>query len=296
MRKKNYFKIASLFILISLFQACSGGSKISFVIDNPTEGVLQFKIDDQDYNLAPGDLEEISLKAGLHHLEGALVGKVNFMVYANRPGGMINPSLSPYVVVRELYVVENTANPMGSSFMNRQKVTIDGVEFNGLFQRYATLFIEKNWKYGLKEDFPETISLQQNMKSNIQAKIFRQKDFITYYENYTQQPGYFAKNRQNSPEEKDKSLPLAVSPLPSLSDAALEKAMKELKEVYQEYLKASSAGEQEDLQKAYTQKSSDFLKIYATRARSLGLEENRKHTEISSAMTNAFSASVLVLP
>ena len=98
--------LALSFATLLLLAGCAGGGSVDFSVDNPTDAPLRLKIDGADYEIAAHQAKALALKAGEHSLEAPATGPLKFIVYAGRKGGLINPTLSDYVIVSETYVTE----------------------------------------------------------------------------------------------------------------------------------------------------------------------------------------------
>lgn len=285
--KRHWVSLATL-----AFVAGCSNSSTDFSIDNPNDASLKLQIDGTTYDVPAHQAKDISLKAGEHSMEAPATGKIKFIVYANRKGGLINPSLSDYVIVSESYVTDasklkNFAPAGGGPF------ELDGVKFDGPFELANDLFIDNNWRFGVREPFPDSLTgYDAGGGGNIFRKIFTAPDFVTYYEKQSGQTGFFEKNRLHGPVAPK---PLtAAAPLPVFADAKTQEASLKLRQVYQDYLHATDPAEQKRLQDEYSKSILDFTMATASLAGSRPVEENVKQNEFVERIGVAFGKSAQV--
>jgi hypothetical protein len=268
-------RLVSLAVL-TLLAGC-GTSSTDFSIDNPTDASLKLQIDDTVYDVPAHQAKDISLKAGEHSMDAPATGKIKFIVYSGRKGGLINPSLSDYVIVSETYVTDasklkNFAPAGGGPF------ELDGVKFNGPFELASGLFIDNAWRFGVREPFPDSLKgYDAGGGGNIFRKIFTAPDFVAYYEQQSSQPGFFEKNRLHG-STAPKS-PTTAPPLPVFADTKTQEASLKLRQLYQDYLHATDPAQQKRLQDEYNTLITDFTMATATLASSRPVEENVKQNE-----------------
>ena len=270
--KMRLFSLAAL----ALIAGCSSSS-IEFSIDNPTDAPLKLQIDGTAYDIPAHQAKDITLKAGEHSMDAPATGKIKFIVYTGRKGALLNASLSDYVIVSETYVTDesklkNFAPAGGGPF------ELDGVKFNGPFELANGLFIENAWRFGVRESFPDSLrGYDPGNGGNIFRKIFTAPDFVAYYEQQSGQPGLFEKNRLHNPAVPK---PLtAAQALPVFSDTRTQEASLKLRQLYQDYLRATDPAEQKRLQDEYNKLIIDFTMATATLASSRPVEENVKQNE-----------------
>jgi hypothetical protein len=255
---------------------CAGGSA-DFSIDNPTDAPLKLQIDGNEYEIPSHQAKDISLKAGEHQLDAAATGPVKFIVYAGRKGGLINPTLSDYVIVSEAYITDASK---AKNFMpaGGGPFQLDGVPFNGPFRHVDGLFIDQSWRFGVREPFPDSLEgYDAGNGGNIFNKIFTAQDFVAYFEKSTGEAGFFEKNRLHAPVAPRPLAPPA--PLPEFADAATQAASLPLRELYDKYLHATDPAEQKRLQDQYYPLISTFTTATASLASKRPVEENNKQNE-----------------
>jgi hypothetical protein len=284
--KKHLISLAAL----ALIAGCS--SSADFSIDNPTDTSLKLQIDGTAYDIPAHQAKDVSLKAGEHSMDAPATGKIKFIVYAGRKGGLLNPSLSDYVIVSESYVTDasklkNFAPAGGGPF------ELDGVKFNGPFELANGLFIDNDWRFGVREPFPDSLQgYDAGNGGNIFRKIFTASDFVAYYEQQSGQPDFFEKNRLHNPAAPK---PLATTPpLPVFADATTQEASLKLRQLYQDYLHATDPARQKQLQEEYGKLIMDFTTATATLASSRPVEENVKQNEFVERIGAAMGKSAQV--
>ena len=276
---------------LALIAGCSSNS-IDFSIDNPTDAPLKLQIDGTAYDIPAHQAKDIMLRAGEHSMDAPATGKIKFIVYTGRKGALLNASLSDYVIVSETYVTDasklkNFAPAGGGPF------ELDGVKFNGPFELANGLFIENAWRFGVREPFPDSLrGYDPGNGGNIFRKIFTAPDFVAYYEQQSGQPGFFEKNRLHNPAAPK---PLMAAPaLPVFADTKTQEASLKLRQLYQDYLRATDPAEQKRLQDEYSKLIIDFTMATATLASSRPVEENVKQNEFVERVGMAMGKSAQV--
>jgi hypothetical protein len=276
---------------LALIAGCSSNS-IDFSIDNPTDAPLKLQIDGTAYDIPAHQAKDITLKAGEHSMDAPATGKIKFIVYTGRKGALLNASLSDYVIVSETYVTDasklkNFAPAGGGPF------ELDGVKFNGPFELANGLFIENAWRFGVREPFPDSLrGYDPGNGGNIFRKIFTAPDFVAYYEQQSGQLGFFEKNRLHNPVAPN---PLVAAPaLPVFADTKTQEASLKLRQLYQDYLRATDPAEQKQLQDEYSKLIIDFTMATATLASSRPVEENVKQNEFVERIGVAMGKSAQV--
>jgi len=289
--------LALSFATLLLLAGCAGGgsvdfSSVDFSVDNPTDAPLRLKIDGADYEIAAHQAKALALKAGEHSLEAPATGPLKFIVYAGRKGGLINPTLSDYVIVSETYVTEaskakNFMPSGGGAFQ------LDGVAFDGPFRHVDGLFIDNDWRFGVREAFPDSLrGYDAGNGGNIFRKIFTAPDFVAYYEQRTDQPSFFEKNRlHGTPATRGLTAP---APLPEFADPATQAASLRLRELYAQYLRATDPAEQKRLQDQYYPLISAFTAATASLAATRPVAENLKQNEFVQRTGEVFGWSARV--
>jgi hypothetical protein len=295
MNTKNSLYLIFFISLISLF-GCNNkpslDSSINFLLDNPTDVVLSVSIDGTTHQLKPHSGKEITINAGKHSMISPATGKINFMVYANSRGGIINPSFSPYVLNAEVYAIDNNASQGFAPGL--REIEIDGVIFEGPFHLHDDLFIEDSWSYGVYEELPDEITVYGDDKGNIKNKIFAKTDFIRYFEESTGSQGEFDKLAQKGPP------PIAHYPtfntLPAFENPQMEAAAKDLKLLYQRYLVETKPAQQFKLSQSYAKSLDPMMKVMLTKDINLAQKDMETYNSLIGKTTELMSTSARVIP
>lgn len=275
-----------------LLAGCSDA--VTYTIDNPTSANLELEIDDATYLIPSGVGHEISLEPGLHRMRSQQLGELQFIVYKGGVGGLINPTLSDYVIARETYVTDESKLKNFASIDST--ILLDGVPFTGSLELRNQLFIDKTWRFPVQEPFPQEITghVTEN-GGNIFSKIFRRDEFVEYYEQSHEMPGYFAAQRDEEAARAPRQLVRAAKELPRL-DEAYEQHTGPLREVYARRLQATDVAEQERLQKAYFEAQMAYTKATAYVGSKSTKEANIAANNFVSSISAAMGSSALVLP
>jgi len=277
--------------LLALLIAC-GSTEVAFTLDNPTDQPLQVSLDGKSYQIAPRTGKNLRLRPGRHTLASPVTGPQAFLVYTKSGGGLINPTLSPYVTFNMVYATNDQTAKHFSPM--EQEITLDGVTFSGPFRCSRELFIDKDWAFGVHERIPDKIRVGQDRQGNIQGKVFTREDFVTEYETLTGEKGRFARERK--PEPPHTFVPSSPKvPAPS-GPADWDAALAPLRSVCQRYLKAESAQEQERLQKEHFQAVMTLVEFVSKTAYTLGGAENVRRGLEQQALQDCFSHSAVLLP
>ncbi len=287
--------------IVALLAACTAlalsgclNKNVDFSIDNPGPESLSVRIDGTAYDIKAQSAQEISLPAGRHTIESPAIGKLEFIVYAETKGALINPTLSPYVTVSEVYSSSPSAGN-GLRALN-QSIQLDGVVFKGPFSVDDKLFIDKSWTYGVHEKFPESITTRdRNLTSNVQTKLFTKDSFLAYFETNSGQPGYYAKNKSAQPDPKPDPVPAPVT-LPVFTDPQAEAQALPLKTLYADYSRAETADEQLRLRKQYNDVVMSATRGISTPPTRAGAEEVQKKNDLMTLTGRLLWTSARVLP
>jgi hypothetical protein len=280
-----------VFALVA-FGAAGCSSKVPFSIDNPTSAAVQVTVDEKALTLAPHSGVDLKLAPGRHTLASALTGVVPFMVYAGYRGGVINPTLSTYVLYNEVYAVDEKA---AKRFAPRQQtIELEGVEFTGTIQKREGLFLDRDWRYGPREALPETIVVSQGRDGNIHGKLFALDDFVAYYEADTGEEGRFETERRPAPPAKFVATPARVSS-PS-GPAEWDAILAPLRALAQRRLEVATAEEQAALQKEYVKVMMSVTQAAGATYSSLKVNEVKRRQQEFSELMMLFAPSAMVLP
>lgn len=179
--KKSYLIILTALLLLG----CSSGN---VVLDNPGSETATFTFDGGDsHEVAAGERTSISLEPGSHQVAisvgDSAVADTSFDL---KDGGIVHSGQSRYVIWKQLYGLQNDR----ATLLNERWADLDSIRVFGDFTIYEPewVFIESNWDYGLEEDFPESKTMYITEDFQIESKVFRSQDMITYYKTLVANP------------------------------------------------------------------------------------------------------------
>jgi len=167
-----------LLMLVALFVLTACSDKVPFTIDNPSKATMVITIDNQEYSIGANSQEKVFLLPGAHKLSFGKLVDLQFMVYASLPkGGVINPSLSDYVVVSRSYTKQ------GIDSSSRTIYAIDPLSKKKLSFHHikSQLFIDKTMTYSVGESLPDEVLVKGSTTNNaIRSALMTFDDFIKY--------------------------------------------------------------------------------------------------------------------
>lgn len=246
------FKMLSAIFMAALLLVGCGiiDKEQKLILTNPTEQTIQVKIDDQEYNVEPEGATPLNLKVGNHTMIVPGGETVNFKVYNNSTGGIINPTKSAHIVYTMIYAIDDKAS---NSFMPPVKeVLIDGTVYEGPIQTTDAMFIDNNvfrCTYFVGEPFPEEIMLgDKNSKGNLRSKYFTKKEFIDFYAEETGEANSATKGETQITSNVIYDLPV----VDFANQAEQEQALK-IVSTLKSYMSANDSSEQEKYQKQYNE-------------------------------------------
>lgn len=181
----NLKRLLPLVWLLSL-AACKDGGNVE--LDNAGKIPLTAVIDGQSYVLAGGARQRIELESGSHSLKvsGAGLKQERDTSFVLDEGGLINLAGARYIVWRDLFTPHSKAELLRDSLLQlkelRANKQIFMLDYDTLAPRQ--LFVERNWDYGLDEDFPTQInrlSLNPDKRYQVLSKLLRRDEFAAYY-------------------------------------------------------------------------------------------------------------------
>ena len=169
--------------LASVLFSCSKQNN-AVIVDNPTDKAISFEVDGKPYKMEPNSTQEIELENGNHTLKTPEGEEINFEKSEWQSGSILNPTNSEYVLYTEAY----TEIPFEQNRMYKmmfKNVKIDGKTYYAPIEITGGYYIPHRdgapWKFGLDEDFTETIDIQNYKEGSTYnlmiAKIYRKKDF-----------------------------------------------------------------------------------------------------------------------
>lgn len=154
--------------------------KDGYVIDNPSDKILNITIDQQKITVAPQQFVRLDLDRGKRRIQYAFNGKnVDTIIEINRASGLINPTLSDYYIFTRPY----GNRPNKDSIFTSHNIAIDNKAYLGLISKKENLYIE-DFYYNLDQDYP-SLFIKSGDKNTDLSKIFRKEEFKQFYfENY----------------------------------------------------------------------------------------------------------------
>ena len=174
----NMNRIILIAWMALLLAGCGGGNVI---LDNPRSETVTFEIGGGDsHEVEAGGRTSISLDPGSHSVQvklgDSILADTSFKL---KEGGIIHSAGSKYVIWKDLYGVQTNR----ASLLSESWAELDSVRVYGDFTIYepAWVFIEKNWDYGLDEEFPTSKTMYVTEDFQIESKVFRSKELIKYY-------------------------------------------------------------------------------------------------------------------
>ena len=172
-----------IIVIMLLFSKCKPSSK-EYFLSNPTDTAATVKLD--------------SLKAGTHNLQTSTGENVNFIVYYDSEGGIINPTRSSYIIVEMAY--GSLTNSTGG-ILRDSNLIIDGVEYDIPNKVSDNIIIDKNlyeWNYGIDKELPKKVTAVKGQKQVTETKIFTKKQFIDFIEEISGEKGYYEANKKDT--------------------------------------------------------------------------------------------------
>ncbi|MEN5118421.1 hypothetical protein ABE488_13970 [Luteimonas sp. TWI662] len=238
------FATASAVLLLA---ACSPSTP-SFEIDNPTDAPVQVTIDGKTHEVAPGASAALELDAGPHTLRAERTGEVRISVCGAERGTLINPTLSDYVLAREIYVAD--ASKLRNFGAAIATVELGDAVYEGPFEQYTGLFIDRSWDFGVREAFPkqQTVARIPENGGKISTKLFTPQAFIDYIEDASDRQGEFARLHPGGYTQPARALETAPAELPPLPQA-FEPHAAPLRQAYAQRLQVNDAADCEAVRK-----------------------------------------------
>ena len=275
-------------VLMLLLASSACGSAVPFRIYNPTDAHLSFTIDGKAHAIAPHADAPVALAPGRHTLDAEATGKVDFIVYAGRKGGLINPTLGDYVVANETYA---TSAQTAQGFMKLQNKIVLGAErFTGPFRLRDGLFIDADWRYGAHDAFPESEAVG-TVGGNIVGKVFAAPDFVAFYRRRYGVP----ESIEPPPQAKARRIEPAP-PLPTFADPEVQKATAVIRDQYERYIVCDDPTEQKRLQEATSAALTGYITFMAPRMARQSREDNERHNDFITQYGHAFAVSARAVP
>lgn len=281
-------RFAILLAMLTL-AGCSGRSP-DFSIDNPTDAPISLMIDDTHYDVPAHQATDLSLSPGEHRMESNWTGKIKFIVYAGGEGGLINPTLSDYVIADRVYLTDPSKQSNFGAV--NETIRLQGVAFQGPFVLQNGLFIEKKWRFGVRQPLPHDLTgYDPGTGGNIFSKIFTAADFVPYYEETYGKPGYF---QQHHPvADTTPRHPAGPPALPVFDSPEMQQAAAPLRDLLTQYLHAADASEQARLKAKSFDLVVAFVHFFAEKGMSFR-NETQKYNDFMHLHGELLSASAIV--
>lgn len=149
-----------------------------FVIDNPTSSKIQVNWNDESIILKPFETKKIKVNENKNHLTfiNKKGEKLDTILNIKGLRGVINPTKTTYYIFTQLYgVVKNK-----DSIMLSQSTVINNKVYFGNIKKDSSILIQ-NFYFNLDEPYQKLIKNIDTLERR--KKIFREKEFINYYEN-----------------------------------------------------------------------------------------------------------------
>ncbi|MEY1388440.1 hypothetical protein AB7044_04890 [Providencia stuartii] len=278
---KTICKSGLLAIAMFAVSACDDFDPMShkgeFYYSNPTNDNISFKVDNNDYNVLPGQRGIIQLASGKHTLENSQGELFSFMVFDNNNGGIINPNNLVYYTLSEAYVVEGKADRFKPTTYN---VTINGHDVNMAVRSANAFVIDANLfkcSYLLGEPFPESITTHdQKLDGNIKSKCFDKAELIEYIANE-----YGEDLQPNMPGDAlHDSINMAFSyelPTADFTDQSVQSIAEELVNLLKQLKETNDTAIHEKLNQQFHQLSIELVKAHTNNSASNSVSDNEQY-------------------
>lgn len=261
-------KILLVFVLTLLFVACGGSEKFYFTLDNPTSEKIVLNIDGKEYSLDAYSHEKLDLTVGEHTIENNEY-KINFIVFDNSKGGIINPTGSPYIIERIIYAVEDTSEKAMTQDVDFE---IDGYPFYGPVSVTTDFIIDRSyqsigkkgaWDFDIFEVAPEETKIYRDV--NILKKIYNKNEFLDMVEavapelrlDYEQNKKVVKTKPTFRKEEDNYEKNMAIAE--SIKDENTKKYAIEVAELDKQYAQAKDAKEQKRIRENFKKAWKEYI-------------------------------------
>lgn len=170
-------------LLVAITSLLSGCKKGNVDLDNGGDQPLTVIIDNIPYFMAAGAYKNITLETGEHTVEirNEEGNTLKDTVISVSEGGLLNLAQAPYYIWTDLY-----GDPVLKETKLREDwIKIGNQNFFGEFYEIESnqLYVEKQWDYGLNEEFPEDL-LGWKISSEkylIKSKLYRADQLVEAY-------------------------------------------------------------------------------------------------------------------
>ena len=178
------------FCLLSACQVGQGDSTddkdyknyLTVYLDNPFEKDLLIRIDTSEKILDPLSGSDLLLEEGKHHITSVLDEDSTILdttIYLEGFGAvLLNTARQQYIKKYHYFTDDQTNNPL-----EHYSFTLDSIVYETCrAEVYENdhLLIDKTWEYGVDDDLPEQVLLDEHEKGKYIAKLYRKDDFVVY--------------------------------------------------------------------------------------------------------------------
>lgn len=159
-------------ILLFTLNSCNFFDGTPLWLDNPTDKSITIKIDDQSYEIAPGELKHIDGKKGKHKFT-ATDGKV-VDIEITEPS-LINCTNETYVLQQVEYSISGTSNNLPET----KKIEVKGQKYEGNFEVFTGVVIPHgNINYNVVTPLKDEVEFTGSDNYIIVNKMYRSSDFL----------------------------------------------------------------------------------------------------------------------
>lgn len=222
-----------------------------WMLTNPTDQAIYVKIDDQGYTLEPEGAINIDLKVGKHTMALPNGETVNFKVFKNSSGGIINPTRSAHVIYTMIYAVEGAFDSFRPA---TTELLIDGILFEDAIQTTDDMFIDNGryrCTYYVGEPFPAEITMyDKDAKGNMKSKYFTVKEFVNFYAESTGEKV----DELERPDGNETQITFNTNiqiPVPTFENKERQEHALKIVDIINGYMNADDSSDQEKYLKEY---------------------------------------------
>lgn len=148
-----------------------------YALDNPLEEVISVELDGEIYTMAPFQTLHISLDAGDHGLKSFIKDSLlvsDSFSSKNTIRGLINPTLSPYIIYSQYY-----GKGINRDSLIRSRTTLlDSISYYGELKEKREVFIS-DFYLNVDQSFPKLMKSMDTISA--MPKIFRKEQFEKFY-------------------------------------------------------------------------------------------------------------------
>lgn len=168
--------LAILIVLFSVaFYFVFLNKKDFYLIDNPSDEIIELKINDVSYKLAPHQNVEVNLEKGEYRLIVLYNGKeTDTTFHVNSTRGLINPTKTDYYIFERPYGHRENIDSLYTS----HETLIDDKIYLGRIDIKNDFYIE-DFYYNLTQSYPKFF--MKKYKDSDLKKIFTKQEFKQFY-------------------------------------------------------------------------------------------------------------------